>query len=63
LQDSSIAVDCRCMKFLGAILVYLGFAAVIGLGMVLAVQGKPWLLLLGGVGFLLAFARIGCVQD
>ncbi len=50
------------MKFLGAILVYLGFAVVIGVGMVLAVQGKPGLLLVGGVSFLLAFARIGCAQ-
>jgi len=49
------------MKLLAAVAVYLGFAFLIGLGMVLAVaKGSFWLLLLGMGLFLLAFIKFGC---
>ncbi len=48
------------MKFALAILVYLIIALILGVGILLLLQGKPWLLIIGAVAFLLAFARIGC---
>lgn len=48
------------MKFGLAILVYAIIALVLGVGILMLIQGKPWLLIIGSVGFLLAFARIGC---
>ena len=48
------------MKFALSILVYLVIALILGLGILQVVHGKPWQLIVGGTGFLLAFARIGC---
>jgi hypothetical protein len=49
------------MKFLGAIVAYLVIAAVLGWGILLAVQGSFWLLGVGVLAYLIAFARIGCL--
>ncbi|MEJ0089190.1 MAG: hypothetical protein WDM80_05490 [Limisphaerales bacterium] len=48
------------MKFALAILAYVVIALILGLGILMLLQGKPWLLIIGAVGFLVAFARIGC---
>ena len=48
------------MKFALAILVYVVIALILGLGIIEVVHGKPWLLIAGAVGFIVAFARIGC---
>ena len=50
------------MKFILAWLVTLGMAVVLGLGILLAVQGRWWLLSVGVLAYLIAFARIGCSQ-
>jgi hypothetical protein len=49
------------MKFALAILVYLVIAAILGAGILMLVAGKPWLLIVGAVGFVFAFGRIGCM--
>jgi hypothetical protein len=49
------------MKFLAAILIYAAMAALLGAGILLLVAGKPWLLIIGAVGFIVAFGRIGCM--
>ncbi len=49
------------MKFYYACFAWLLMAAILGWGMLLAVNGKPWLLLLGIVGFIVAVGRIGCL--
>lgn len=49
------------MKFLGAIAVYVLIGVVLAAGIVLASHGGFWLLALGGVAYLLAFARFGCL--
>jgi hypothetical protein len=49
------------MKFFLAILVYLAIAAVLGLGMLLAVKGNLWLLIVGFLVYVVAFAKIGCL--
>jgi len=48
------------MKLVLAIILWLIIAAVIAAGVVLAVQGKAWLLAVSLLAFTLAFARIGC---
>lgn len=48
------------MKLALAILVYLVIALILGGGILLLLAGRPWLLIIGAVGFVVAFARIGC---
>jgi hypothetical protein len=49
------------MKFSMAILVYLLMALVLVYGVVLAAHGKPWLLVISALLYILAFVRIGCL--
>ena len=49
------------MKFSLAILAYLAIAAVLGWGILLAVQGNYWLLLAGFLAYAVAFAKLGCL--
>lgn len=49
------------MKFILALIVWLGFTAALASGLVLAVRGQSWWLLLLSLGvFGLAFVRYGC---
>jgi len=48
------------MKFALAILVYLIMALILATGILLTMHGQPWLLILGAVGFIVAFGKIGC---
>ena len=48
------------MMFALAILVYLLMAAVIGAGILLLVAGKPLLLIISLVAFVVAFGKLGC---
>ena len=50
------------MNLLAATGVFLGFAVLIALGIVVAVtNGSVWLLLLGLGAFLFAFVKFGCL--
>jgi hypothetical protein len=49
------------MKFALAILVYLLMAAILGVGIVLVTFGKPLLLFLVLIAYVVAFGRLGCV--
>ena len=49
------------MKLIGAILIYAVMALILGLGMILAIKGNLWLLLLGFLAYLVTFGRIGCL--
>lgn len=49
------------MKFLLAIIAYLVIALILGCGILLAVKGNPWLLIVGFLAYAVAFARIGCL--
>ena len=53
-------ITIAAMKFALAILVYLVIAAVLGAGILMLVAGKPWLLIIGAVGFIVAFGKLGC---
>jgi hypothetical protein len=48
------------MKFLSAMIVWFVMGAIITTGIVLAVSGKPLLLFIGLIGFIVAVGRIGC---
>ena len=50
------------MKFFLAILAYVLIGAVLSWGMLLAVNGKPWLLIGGGIAYLTALSKIGCAS-
>ena len=49
------------MKFLMAILVYLVIGLILGAGMIMAVKGKPSLLIVGFIAYAVAFGKIGCL--
>ena len=50
------------MKFVLAILAFLLMAGILGAGILLLLAGKPLLLIVGIVGFILAFAKYGCLS-
>jgi hypothetical protein len=49
------------MKLLLGILAYLLIAFVLGWGIILAVKGHPWLLVIGFIAYVVAFGKIGCL--
>ncbi len=50
------------MKFLGAIFAYLAIGGVLGWGILTGVKhGNYWLLAIGFLAYLVAFAKIGCL--
>ena len=49
------------MKLALAALVYIAMAAVLCTGIVLMVDGKPWLLVASFLLYVVAFAKIGCL--
>jgi hypothetical protein len=50
------------MKFLLAIIVYLLIAAVLSGGILLAMHGKPWLLVASLITYIVAFGKLGCMS-
>lgn len=50
------------MKLLLAMLVWLIMGTVIGAGILMAVKGSVWLLLLGLLAFVVMVAKIGCLS-
>jgi hypothetical protein len=49
------------MKFVFGILIYVIIGLILGLGMMQMVHGKPWLLLVGLLAYVVAFGAIGCL--
>lgn len=49
------------MKLLYAFLVWAAMAAILVAGILMAVKGHFWLLVLGLIGFVVAVGRIGCL--
>jgi hypothetical protein len=48
------------VKFTLSIAAYLLVAALLSWGVLLATQGKPWLLIAGALGYIIALGAIGC---
>jgi hypothetical protein len=55
--------DCKipCMKFLAAIIAYLVIGLLLARGILLAVKGEAWLLVVGLLTYAVAFAKLGCL--
>jgi len=49
------------MKFLLAILAYLVLGLILGWGILLAVRGQPWLLIVAVLIYVVAFVKLGCL--
>lgn len=49
------------MKFVGAVLVYLIMALVLGWGILDLMHGHYWVLIAGVLGYILMLARLGCI--
>lgn len=49
------------MKFVAAIVTYLVMGAILGVGILKAAHGQYGLLAIGALGYLLLFARLGCL--
>ena len=49
------------MKFVMAVVAYLGIGFVLGGGLLLAAKGNFWLLIVGTLAYIVAFGRIGCL--
>ncbi len=52
--------DNLAMNFVYAAAVWIGMGVLLGLGLLLAVAGKPWLLIAGVLAFIIAVGKIGC---
>ena len=50
------------MKFLLAIVAYLVIGLLLGWGILLAVKGEPWLLIVGFLTYVVAFVKLGCLR-
>ena len=48
------------MKFFAALMIWLAMLAVVAASIVLAVEGKPWLLVFSLLAFIVAVGKIGC---
>lgn len=49
------------MKFALAILVYLLVGFVLSAGILMLLAGKPWLLIIALLAYIVAFGRLGCM--
>jgi hypothetical protein len=50
------------MKLFFAFVVWMGMAAILARGLLMAVHGSMWLLIVGIIGFVLMVAKIGCLS-
>jgi F0F1-type ATP synthase assembly protein I len=62
LRQAENTVKCRIMKLLLAVFAYLLVGVILGGGMLLLMAGKPWLLIVGLLTYIVAFAKIGCLS-
>jgi F0F1-type ATP synthase assembly protein I len=49
------------MKLLMATLAYVMIGVLLGWGILLAVKGQPWMLIVGFLAYAVAFAKLGCL--
>jgi hypothetical protein len=50
------------MKLALAALVYLLIGLILSVGILLIITGKPWLLIVAFVAYVVAFSKIGCLS-
>jgi hypothetical protein len=49
------------MKLFWAIIAYVVIGIILGWGLILAVKGNLWLLVIGFIAYVVAFGKIGCL--
>jgi hypothetical protein len=49
------------VKFLWTIIAYLMMGVVLSWGILEAARGQPWLLIVGSLAYIIAFAKLGCL--
>jgi hypothetical protein len=49
------------MKLLWALIAHLAIGLLLAWGILLAVKGEPWLLIVGFLTYAVAFAKLGCL--
>jgi hypothetical protein len=49
------------MKFFWTVTAYLAISAFLGWGILQAVHGHPWLLIVGSLAYVAAVAKLGCL--
>lgn len=49
------------MKFLLTVAAYLAISGLLGWGILLAVHGNPWLLVVGFLSYVIAVGKLGCL--
>ena len=50
------------MKLFYACLVYVLMGAVLAAGIIMAVKGSPWLLIISFLAYLIIFSKVGCLH-
>jgi hypothetical protein len=50
------------VKLLLAFAVWIGMGTILGVGILMAIKGSPWLLIGGLIGFVIAVGKIGCMS-
>jgi len=62
LNTPAKSVRCAGMKLLLAFIVWFAMAAVLIKGLVMAIDGTAWLLVVGLLGFVVLVGKIGCLS-
>ena len=62
LEQTTGFSSISAMKLILATATYVVMGAILALGIVLAVKGSVWLLVLGLIVFTIIFGKIGCLQ-
>jgi hypothetical protein len=62
LLGARVSVHCRLMNIFLAIFVYLVMAVILIAGVLLAVKGSFWLLILGFLGFVLGVTKLSILH-
>ena len=62
LESGRKGIRITAMKLILAIAVWLMMGVLISAGLILALHGSPWLLIISLLGFVLGVAKIGCLS-
>ncbi len=62
LASGAEPANLSSMKFILATAVYLLMGLVLAWGILLMMGGNPWLLIVAGLAYLIAFSKIGCAS-
>ena len=61
VETAAETANINFMKLVFAFAVWMAMGVILGTGILLAVQGSPWLLIAAFIGFVIAVGKIGCL--